>query len=127
MSESIPPALQPPVAVALAKFVKTFPGPKALPGGVYCEPKWDGFRATAFIEADGVTLWSRQGKELTRVSVGVKRLRDDLWPGESAVIDARQVSLTCLSMSTSFRTTRTASCRGRTTGAPQEGTATFNL
>nr|WP_254106708.1 hypothetical protein [Arthrobacter sp. 68b] len=34
---------------------------------MYYEPKWDGFRATAFIEADRVTLWSRQGKELTRV------------------------------------------------------------
>lgn len=67
MAESIPPALQPPIAVALAKLIKTFPGPKALPGGMYCEPKWDGFRATAFIEADRVTLWSRQGKELTRV------------------------------------------------------------
>lgn len=66
MAESIPPALQPPIAVALAKLVKTFPGPNALPGGVYCEPKWDGFRATAFIETDRVTLWSRQGKELTR-------------------------------------------------------------
>jgi hypothetical protein len=43
MDESIPPALQPPVAVALAKLVKTFPGPGALPGGMWAEPKWDGF------------------------------------------------------------------------------------
>lgn len=39
MSESISPALQPPVAVALAKLVKTFPGPDALPGVIYAEPK----------------------------------------------------------------------------------------
>ncbi len=43
MSESIPAALQPPVAVALAKLIKTFPGPGALPGVLHAEPKWDGF------------------------------------------------------------------------------------
>lgn len=67
MSQSIPPALQPPVAVALAKLVKSFPPPGALPGVMYAEPKWDGYRTIALINFDGVTLWSRQGKELTRV------------------------------------------------------------
>lgn len=43
MAESLPPALQPPVAVALAKLVRSFPGPNALPGGLTAEPKWDGF------------------------------------------------------------------------------------
>ncbi|NWL12327.1 hypothetical protein DM793_13695 [Paenarthrobacter nitroguajacolicus] len=43
MDESIPRALQPPLAVALAKLVKTFPGPAALPGRIYAEPKWDGY------------------------------------------------------------------------------------
>lgn len=43
MAESLPPALHPPVAVALAKLVKAFPGPNALPGGLNAEPKWDGF------------------------------------------------------------------------------------
>ncbi|UKA52253.1 hypothetical protein LFT48_22120 (plasmid) [Arthrobacter sp. FW305-123] len=43
MSESIPRALQPPVAVALAKLIKTFPGSAALPGGIWAEPKWDGY------------------------------------------------------------------------------------
>ncbi|WNZ04302.1 hypothetical protein [Paenarthrobacter ureafaciens] len=42
MGESIPQELQPPVAVALAKLVKSFPGPGALPGGLWAEPKWDG-------------------------------------------------------------------------------------
>lgn len=65
MAESLPPALQPPVAVALAKLVKTFPGRKALPGGLWAEPKWDGYRTTTFIDRGRVTLWSRQGKELT--------------------------------------------------------------
>ncbi|MFE4080440.1 hypothetical protein [Paenarthrobacter sp. YIM B13468] len=42
MSESIPRTLQPPVAVALAKLVKTFPGPGALPGKVYANPNGTG-------------------------------------------------------------------------------------
>lgn len=67
MDESIPRALQPPVAVALAKLVKTFPGPAALPGRIYAEPKWDGYRAIVLSDSDGVTLWSRQGKELSRI------------------------------------------------------------
>ena len=67
MAESLPPALHPPVAVALAKLVKTVPGPNALPGGLNAEPKWDGFRTTAFNDGGKVTLWSRQGKELTRI------------------------------------------------------------
>ncbi|WP_284986816.1 ATP-dependent DNA ligase [Arthrobacter sp. fls2-241-R2A-172] len=67
MYETIPPALQPPVGVALAKLIKSFPGPRALPGGLWMEPKWDGFRAIALVEADQVRLYSRQGKELTKV------------------------------------------------------------
>jgi ATP-dependent DNA ligase len=67
MDESSPRALQPPGAVALAKIVKTFPGPGALPGVLYSEPKWDGFRAIVLSDSDGVTLWSRQGKELSRI------------------------------------------------------------
>lgn len=67
MDESIPWALQPPIAVALAKLVKSFPGPRALPGGLWAEPKWDGYRTIALVQPDGVTLWSRQGKELTRM------------------------------------------------------------
>ncbi|BCW86647.1 putative DNA ligase LigC (plasmid) [Arthrobacter sp. NicSoilE8] len=67
MDESIPQALQPPVVVALAKLVRTFPGPRALPGGLWAEPKWDGYRTVALVEPAGVTLWSRQGKELTRI------------------------------------------------------------
>ncbi|MDI2021117.1 hypothetical protein [Paenarthrobacter nicotinovorans] len=43
MHESIPRALHPPVAVALAKLVKALPGSNALPGASYYEPKWDGY------------------------------------------------------------------------------------
>ena len=41
---------------------------RALPEGdgwAY-EPKWDGFRAIAFVDGDEVTLQSRNGRELTR-------------------------------------------------------------
>jgi ATP-dependent DNA ligase len=50
----------------LAKLIKTFPAPGALPGDIVVEPKWDGFRTIIISEADRVTLWSRQGKDLTR-------------------------------------------------------------
>ena len=47
-------------------------------GVLYSEPKWDGYRAVAIRDDHGATFWSRQGKELTRYSVGVKRQRADL-------------------------------------------------
>lgn len=103
----LPAGLVPPVKVALARAVTRMPQGGALPGTLLYEPKWDGYRAVGIRDDNGATLWSRQGKDLTRYSVGVSRRRSDLWPGESAVISARQVSLTDLSMSTSFRTTRT--------------------
>ncbi|SDL40297.1 ATP dependent DNA ligase domain-containing protein [Arthrobacter sp. ok362] len=36
-----------------------------MPGSLSYEPKWDGYRCVAFHDDTGVTLWSRQGKELT--------------------------------------------------------------
>ena len=90
MVESLPPALQPPVTVALAKLVKAFPGRNALPGGLWAEPKWDGYRTTAFIEAEQVTLWSRQGKELTRILPDLgEALADQVPPG--VVLDGEAV------------------------------------
>ncbi|KIA73408.1 ATP-dependent DNA ligase [Arthrobacter sp. MWB30] len=67
MGDSIPSALQAPVTVALAKLVKRFPGPEALPGVLHAEPKWDGYRMVILNSSDGATLWSRQGKELSRI------------------------------------------------------------
>lgn len=66
MTEDVPATLQPPVPLALAKAVESVPAETALPGGSVYEPKWDGFRACALVGAGGVTLWSRQGKELSR-------------------------------------------------------------
>ena len=54
--------LRPPVLPQLAKSQKTLPQGD---GWVY-EPKWDGFRAIAFVDGDSVHLQSRNGKPLTR-------------------------------------------------------------
>jgi ATP-dependent DNA ligase len=54
--------LSPPVAPQLAKSAKELP---AGDQWVY-EPKWDGFRALAFVDGDQVYLQSRNGKPLTR-------------------------------------------------------------
>src|SRR3954463_1452676 len=54
--------LKPPVLPQLARPAKTLP---AGAGWVY-EPKWDGFRAIAFIDGADVYLQSRSGKPLRR-------------------------------------------------------------
>jgi len=54
--------LAPPVLPQLARGAKTVPD---APGWVY-EPKWDGFRALAFVDGNEVYLQSRNGKPLTR-------------------------------------------------------------
>jgi ATP-dependent DNA ligase len=64
--QGFPAGLRPPVSLALAKAVSGIPATDALPGGCLYEPKWDGFRASIFVTRNGVSLWSRQGKDLTR-------------------------------------------------------------
>src|SRR4051794_3136913 len=54
--------LTPPVLPQLARTAKTLPEGD---GWVY-EPKWDGFRALAFVDGSEVYLQSRNGKALTR-------------------------------------------------------------
>jgi ATP-dependent DNA ligase len=54
--------LSPPVLPQLAKTAKTLPEGD---GWAY-EPKWDGFRALAFVDGGEVYLQSRSGKSLTR-------------------------------------------------------------
>jgi bifunctional non-homologous end joining protein LigD len=54
------PSDQPTYAPMLAATSKTAP-----PGdGWVFEVKWDGFRAIARVQGDGVRLWSRNGKAL---------------------------------------------------------------
>ena len=62
---ALPAELRPPIEVALARPVATIPAPDAMPGGCLYEPKWDGFRLV-IVRDDDVSLWSRQGKNLTR-------------------------------------------------------------
>ena len=66
MFEGVPAALRPPVALALAKAVESIPHENALPGGSVYEMKWDGFRAVCLVGTDGVSLFSRQNKDLGR-------------------------------------------------------------
>ena len=66
MTTDVPPALHPPVSLALAKAVDAIPAEAALPGGSRYEPKWDGYRACALVGAGEVSLYSRQGKDLSR-------------------------------------------------------------
>jgi ATP-dependent DNA ligase len=58
----MPLPLRPPVLPQLAKSQKSLPKGD---GWVY-EPKWDGFRAIAFVDGGDVHLQSRNGKPLTR-------------------------------------------------------------
>jgi len=51
-----------PVAPMLAKAVDAVPEKP----GLSCEPKWDGFPAIAYVDAEDVTLDSRGSKPLTR-------------------------------------------------------------
>ncbi|MBT2566193.1 ATP-dependent DNA ligase [Arthrobacter sp. ISL-85] len=66
MTEDVPPSFHPPVSLALAKAVESVPTEAALPGGSRYEPKWDGYRACVLVSASGVSLYSRQGKDLSR-------------------------------------------------------------
>src|SRR4051812_22038947 len=61
----LPDALLPPIDVALARAAPAAPLPDALPGGALYEPKWDGFRLVVVRNDLTVSLWSRQGKDLT--------------------------------------------------------------
>jgi ATP-dependent DNA ligase len=54
--------LKPPLLPQLARSRSSLP---AGDGWAY-EPKWDGFRAIAFVDGDGVQLQSRNGRDLTR-------------------------------------------------------------
>lgn len=55
-----------PVDVVLARAVESIDETTSLPGGTSWEPKWDGYRILAAVDADrGPTLWSRRGTDLT--------------------------------------------------------------
>ena len=58
----MPLPLSPPLLPQLAKSAKALP----TGGGWVYEPKWDGFRAIAFVDGETVHLQSRNGRPLTR-------------------------------------------------------------
>ncbi len=90
MTEDVPLALHPPVSLALAKAVDSIPAEAALPGGSRYEPKWDGYRACALVGADGVSLYSRQGKDLSRYFPDLlEALEEQIPPG--CVLDGEAV------------------------------------
>ncbi|MDQ0679100.1 ATP-dependent DNA ligase [Arthrobacter pascens] len=64
--DGLPKGLWPPLSLALARAVDQIPAAGALPGGCLYEPKWDGFRLAVFVGKGEVSLWSRQGKNLSR-------------------------------------------------------------
>jgi ATP-dependent DNA ligase len=66
MDAGLPVGLSLPVKVALARAVEKLPGPGALPGGAWYEPKWDGYRAVISRDGEETSIWSRQGKDLSR-------------------------------------------------------------
>ena len=61
----LPPELSGPVAVELAKPVRTIPAASALPGGCLYEPKWDGYRLVVVRTAGSTRVWSKQARDLT--------------------------------------------------------------
>jgi hypothetical protein len=90
MVEGVPLALHPPVELALAKAVESIPGVDALPGGSVYEMKWDGFRVACLVEPDGVSLWSRQGKDIGKYFPDlVQAVADQVPPG--CVVDGEAV------------------------------------
>jgi ATP-dependent DNA ligase len=80
-AEGIPSELRPPIDVALAKAVRVLPAPDALFGEMCFEPKWDGYRLIAFRERDRTSLWSRQGKDLTRYFPELQAAAAEMVPG----------------------------------------------
>ena len=75
----------PPVQPMLAKAVKGIPDP-AKHGGLFFEPKWDGFRAILFRDGDEVEIASRNTKPLTRYFPEVVEAVRTLMP-ERCVVD----------------------------------------
>src|SRR4051812_763334 len=74
--------IMPPLLPQLARSRESLPDGE---GWAY-EPKWDGFRAIAFVDGDAVELQSRNGKDLTRYFPEVS------FPGGRYVLDGELVA-----------------------------------
>ncbi|MEV7649056.1 ATP-dependent DNA ligase [Arthrobacter sp. NPDC089319] len=112
MDAGLPAGLSLPVKVALARTVEKLPGPGALPGGAWYEPKWDGYRAVISRAGDETSLWSRQGKNLSRYfpdlveAAGEQLPPDCLLDGEAVIWLGERLDFTTLQqrLSTSAKT-----------------------
>lgn len=87
---SLPAELRPPLQVVLARPAATLPAPRDLGGEGLYEPKWDGVRLVLMVDGD-VSLWSRQGTNLTRafpelVAAAAAQLPDGVIVDGEAVI-----------------------------------------
>lgn len=69
-----------PPKLALARSVASVPAQDALPGGCVYESKWDGYRIAIVRTEDDTTLWSRQGKNLTRYFPDLQHAAEDQIP-----------------------------------------------
>jgi ATP-dependent DNA ligase len=83
---------EPPIAPMLAKPAgDRVPAPDAVPGGLLYEPKWDGFRALLFRDADKVVIQPRRADDLAYAFPEVaEQAFDQLPPG--TVVDGELVS-----------------------------------
>jgi len=67
MTDGLPPALRPPVSLALAKAVESVPAEGALTGGCLYEPKWDGY--FGLVTAHGATVAEEDVADVLRESL----------------------------------------------------------
>jgi hypothetical protein len=75
-----------PVDVVLARAVESIDETTSLPGGTSWEPKWDGYRLLAAVDADrGTTLWSRRGTDLTAAFPDIAAAVDQQVPAGTVV------------------------------------------
>lgn len=80
-----------PVDAVLARAVESIDETTSLPGGTSWEPKWDGYRILAAVDADrGPTLWSRRGTDLTAAFPDVAAAVAEQVP-EGTVLDGEVV------------------------------------
>ena len=102
MDAGMPAALSLPVKVALARAVVKLPGPGALPGGAWYEPKWDGYRAVISRDRDETSIWSRQGKDLSRYFPDLAKAASVLLPpgclldGEAVIWSGERLDFSAL-------------------------------
>lgn len=84
-----PASITPPLSVALARAVPDVPESDGMPGGCFYEPKWDGFRLLV-VKDGGVTLWSRQKRDLTAAFPDLAEAADEQLP-DGFILDGEAV------------------------------------